>query len=134
MSRPRVEDYTTIDVGGDWPRLRLLCEEPKPRLALECAVRTELARLGYEDGDWSIWWGELHSTVLDVRHKRVFDLLLWDERKHPERQLELALRRWMGCRDWSDSFGSGPKAITGERTLVATAHRICAPRTNLRRA
>jgi hypothetical protein len=213
---PRVDDYTTIDVGGDWSRLRLLCEEPKPRRALECAMRQwlkfdakrhheavnwtlgralqgeapapwelsrtdywtrridnavqeavetedaaalvgryaemaafanesaqngelllsdaevkrtrlrgvaakthrriapspdspewwvplaschiivpfglELARLGYEDGDWRIWWGELHSTVLDIRHKRVFDLLLWDELEHPERPLELAVR------------------------------------------
>jgi hypothetical protein len=214
MSPSRVEDYTTIDVGGDWPRLRLLCEEPEPRLALECAMRRwlkydakwhheslnwtlrralqgeapapwelsrngdwtfridnavqeavesevaaavvgncaematfgnasaqdgelmlsdvettrlsgiaakirrrveptpdspewwvplaschiivpfglELARLGYAEGDWRILWGKLHSTVLDMRHKRVFDLLLWDELEHPERSLGLALR------------------------------------------
>jgi hypothetical protein len=225
INPPRVEDYTTIDLGGDWPRLRLLCEEPKPRLALQCAMRQwlkydatwhhetmtwtlgralqgeapapwelsrngdwtcridhavqeavdpedtaivvgnyaemaafanasvqdtepalsdvettrlrdtaarirerieptpdnpewwvplaschiiapfglELARLGYEDGDWRIWWGELHSTVLDRCHKRVFDLLLWDELKHSVRPLGLALRHRIAA-------GTGAKA------------------------
>jgi len=215
LPRPRVEDYTTIDVGGDWPALRVLCEQPKPRRTLERAMRQwleydakwrhetrswtlgralhgeapapwelsrtdywtrridnaiqealkaedaaavvghyakmaafaqasvqvdervlsdvktarlgdiaanirrrveptpdspewwvplaschiiapfalELASLGYQDGDWRIWWGELHSTVLDMRYKRVFDLLLWDEQERAEHPLEFALRK-----------------------------------------
>jgi hypothetical protein len=57
MFPSRVEDYTTIDVGGDWPRLRLLCEEPKPRLALECAMRRWLkydAKWHHESLNWTL--------------------------------------------------------------------------------
>jgi hypothetical protein len=54
---PRVDDYTTIDVGGDWPRLRLHCEQPKPRLALECAMRQWLkydAKWHHEAVNWTL--------------------------------------------------------------------------------
>ena len=68
----------------------------------------ELARSGYEDGEWRIWWGELHSTVLNTHHKRVFDLLLWDELRHPDRPLGLALRRWI-------ADGTGAKASVASK-------------------
>jgi hypothetical protein len=54
---PRIDDFTTIDVGGDWSRLRLLCEEPKPRRALECAMRQWLkfdAKRHHEAVSWTL--------------------------------------------------------------------------------
>ena len=65
------KQFEPTEFMPQWWVPRHSCHDMAPfNLALACSA--------YPDGEWTIVYGELHSTVVDTRYKRVFDLLLWN--------------------------------------------------------